>query len=107
VALSADPRDIAALDDLVLRLFPENERLTRWICLARQRVKSQGLPARACRLGPGDRVRFRLAVNDLVARGELRAPVVIARDQYDGGPASWVAVHQGGDTQAIVADGSP
>jgi urocanate hydratase len=106
-ALSGDTRDIAAIDELLLRLFPENQRLTRWISLARKRVKYQGLPARACRLNSDEWDRFFVAVNEMATRGELRAPVVIARDQYDGGRASWVAVCPSGDTQAIVADGSP
>jgi urocanate hydratase len=85
VALSGDPKDIARTDDLVLELFPKDEHLRRWIALARQRVQFQGLPARICWLGQGERARFGLALNDLVARGELSAPIVIGRDHLDTG----------------------
>ncbi len=85
VALSGEAADIAITDDLVLRLFPENETLRRWIQLARRRVKFQGLPARICWLGYGERARFGLALNELVAKGELRAPIVIGRDHLDCG----------------------
>ena len=85
VALSGEASDIALTDDLALRLFPENESLVRWIALARKRVKFQGLPARICWLGYGERARFGLALNELVARGELRAPIVIGRDHLDCG----------------------
>jgi urocanate hydratase len=85
VALSGDPADIARTDQLVLELFPEDEHLTRWIRIARERVQFQGLPARICWLGQGARARFGVALNDLVARGELRAPIVIGRDHLDTG----------------------
>ncbi|MEP6690640.1 MAG: urocanate hydratase [Gemmatimonadaceae bacterium] len=85
VALSGDPRDIHRTDELVLELFPENEHLKRWITLARERVKFQGLPARICWLGQGERARFGVALNDLVAAGELSAPIVIGRDHLDTG----------------------
>jgi urocanate hydratase len=85
VALSGDPADIARTDDLVLQLFPEDEALCRWIRMARQQVHFQGLPARICWLGYGARARFGLALNDLVARGELSAPIVIGRDHLDSG----------------------
>lgn len=85
VALSGDPEDIRTTDELVLRLFPDDEALTRWIRLAGTRVPFQGLPARVCWLGQGERARFGSAINDLVARGELRAPVVIGRDHLDTG----------------------
>ncbi len=85
VALSGEPGDIAATDELALRLFPENESLGRWIQLARKRVKFQGLPARICWLGYGERAEFGLAVNELVARGQIQAPVVIGRDHLDCG----------------------
>jgi urocanate hydratase len=85
VALSGEPRDLARTDRLVLDLFPENEHLRRWIRLARERVAFQGLPARICWLGQGERARFGLALNDLVARGEISAPVVIGRDHLDTG----------------------
>jgi len=85
VALSGDPKDLARTDDLVLELFPENEHLRRWITLARERVAFQGLPARICWLGQGERARFGLALNDLVAKGAIAAPVVIGRDHLDTG----------------------
>ncbi|MEJ7759995.1 MAG: urocanate hydratase [Gemmatimonadaceae bacterium] len=85
VALSGDPADIARTDDLVLDLFPADEHLRRWITLARERISFQGLPARICWLGQGERARFGVAINDLVASGELSAPVVIGRDHLDTG----------------------
>jgi urocanate hydratase len=85
VVLSGDPRDLARTDDLVLELFPDDQHLRRWIAMARARVSFQGLPARICWLGQGERARFGLALNDLVARGELSAPVVIGRDHLDTG----------------------
>jgi urocanate hydratase len=85
VALSGEPSDIYRTDHLVLEMFPENEILTRWIRLAQKRVRFQGLPARICWLGYGERDKFGLALNDLVARGELKAPVVIGRDHLDCG----------------------
>jgi urocanate hydratase len=85
VALSGDPADLHRTDELVLELFPENEQLARWIRLARQRVSFQGLPARICWLGQGERARFGVAMNELVQRGELSAPIVIGRDHLDTG----------------------
>ena len=85
VALSGDPADLHRTDDLVLELFPENEHLKRWITLAREKVHFQGLPARICWLGQGERARFGVALNDLVASGELSAPIVIGRDHLDTG----------------------
>jgi urocanate hydratase len=85
VALSGDPEDIYRTDDLVLELFPEDEHLGRWIEMAREKVQFQGLPARICWLGQGERARFGVAMNDLVARGELSAPIVIGRDHLDTG----------------------
>jgi urocanate hydratase len=85
VALSGDPADIHKTDELVLRLFPENEHLHRWITLARERVQFQGLPARICWLGQGERALFGCALNDMVASGELSAPIVIGRDHLDTG----------------------
>src|SRR5881409_2778700 len=85
VALSGDPKDLARTDRLVLELFPENEHLRRWIALARERVAFQGLPARICWLGQGERARFGCALNDLVKTGELSAPIVIGRDHLDTG----------------------
>jgi urocanate hydratase len=85
VALSGDPKDIARTDDLVLELFPHDEHLKRWITLARERIAFQGLPARICWLGQGERARFGVALNDLVASGEISAPIVIGRDHLDTG----------------------
>ena len=85
VALSGDPKDIARTDELVLQLFPHDEHLRRWITLARERIHFQGLPARICWLGQGDRARFGVALNDLVASGELSAPIAIGRDHLDTG----------------------
>jgi urocanate hydratase len=85
VALSGDARDIYRTDELVLELFPEDQHLRRWITSARDKVQFQGLPARLCWLGQGERARFGVALNDLVARGELRAPIVIGRDHLDTG----------------------
>src|SRR5438876_6619213 len=85
VALSGDPKDLARTDELVLDLFPDDEHLHRWITLARERVHFQGLPARICWLGQGERARFGVGLNDLVARGELSAPIVIGRDHLDTG----------------------
>jgi urocanate hydratase len=85
VALSGDPKDIQRTDDLVLELFPHDAQLVRWITLARERVHFQGLPARICWLGQGERARFGIALNDLVASGEISAPIVIGRDHLDTG----------------------
>jgi urocanate hydratase len=84
-APSGDPRDIARTDQAVLELFPENESLARWIKLAQDRVHFQGLPARICWLGYGERDRAGLAFNELVAAGEISAPIVIGRDHLDCG----------------------
>src|ERR1700685_480197 len=84
-ALSGEPSDIAVTDDLVLELFPENRSLRRWIELARKRIKFQGLPARICWLGYGERARFGLAINELVKKGTIKAPIVIGRDHLDCG----------------------
>ncbi len=84
-ALSGEPSDIYRTDELVLQLFPHDEILSRWIRLAQKRVRFQGLPARICWLGYGERDKFGLALNDLVARGELKAPIVIGRDHLDCG----------------------
>ena len=85
VALSGDAKDLRRTDQLVLELFPENTHLRRWISLAQERVVLQGLPARICWLGQGERARFGVALNDLVGRGELSAPIVIGRDHLDTG----------------------
>ncbi|MGA2004557.1 MAG: urocanate hydratase [Terriglobales bacterium] len=84
-ALSGEPSDIAITDDLVLELFPENHSLRRWIELARKRIKFQGLPARICWLGYGERAQFGLRINDLVKKGTIKAPIVIGRDHLDCG----------------------
>ena len=84
-ALSGDPRDIEATDEAILELFPEDDRLHRWIRMAAERVEFQGLPARICWLGYGERARAGLAFNDLVASGRVRAPIVIGRDHLDAG----------------------
>ena len=85
VALSGEASDIAVTDELVLQLFPENRILGRWIELARKRIKFQGLPARICWLGYGERAQFGLAINELVKKGKIKAPVVIGRDHLDCG----------------------
>ena len=84
-ALSGDPKDIARTDRAVLELFPDNEHLHRWITMAQERVAFQGLPARICWLGYGERDKAGLAFNDLVANGEVSAPIVIGRDHLDCG----------------------
>jgi urocanate hydratase len=83
--LSGDPRDIAAIDAALLELFPEDGVLQRWLELAPERVEFQGLPARICWLGYGDRARAGLAINELVRTGRVKAPVVIGRDHLDAG----------------------
>jgi urocanate hydratase len=85
VALSGDPADIARTDRLALEMFPRNETLARWMKLAQERIHFQGLPARICWLGYGERAEFGAAMNDLVRRGELKAPIVIGRDHLDTG----------------------
>ncbi len=85
VALSGNPADIARTDRLALEMFPHNETLNRWMRLAKDRVHFQGLPARICWLGYGERAEFALAMNDLVRKGELEAPIVIGRDHLDCG----------------------
>jgi urocanate hydratase len=85
VALSGDPQDIARTDKLALEVFPENEILSRWMKLAKERIHFQGLPARICWLGYGERAELGLAMNELVRRGEIKAPIVIGRDHLDTG----------------------
>ena len=85
VALSGDPADIAATDELAAAMFPENESLQRWLRLARERIHFQGLPARICWLGYGERDRFAVGMNRLVAEGKVKAPIVIGRDHLDCG----------------------
>jgi urocanate hydratase len=84
-ALSGDPEDIYRIDEMVLREFKDNASVQRWIPMARERVKFQGLPARICWLGYGERARFGALVNDMVASGEVSAPIVIGRDHLDTG----------------------
>ena len=85
VALSGDPNDIKRTDDLALELFPDDEHLHRWIELAQRKINFQGLPARICWLGQSDRAKFGVAINDLVASGEISAPIAIGRDHLDTG----------------------
>ncbi|MFQ5926837.1 MAG: urocanate hydratase, partial [Terriglobia bacterium] len=85
VALSGEPADIHRTDRLVLELFPHDPVLARWIPLAQKQVKFQGLPARICWLGYGERAEFGRRINELVAKGELKAPIVIGRDHLDTG----------------------
>ncbi|HYJ06426.1 MAG TPA: urocanate hydratase [Chthoniobacterales bacterium] len=85
VALSGDPQDIARTDELALELFPESKTLARWMQLAKERIHFQGLPARICWLGYGERAEFGVAMNELVRRGEIKAPIVIGRDHLDTG----------------------
>jgi len=85
VALSGDPEDIYRTDEAVMELFPEDEHLHRWLKMARQKVPFQGLPARICWLGYGERVKAGLKFNELVARGIVKAPIVIGRDHLDAG----------------------
>jgi urocanate hydratase len=105
-ALSGDPADIALTDELVLDLFSENESLCKWIRMAREKIHFQGLPARICWLGYGERAEFGLRLNDLVARGKLRAPVVMGRDHLDcGSVASPYRETEGmKDTSDAIAD---
>jgi urocanate hydratase len=85
VALSGDPRDIAATDRAVLEEFPDDEALAKWMRLASEQVAFQGLPARICWLGYGERHRLGLRFNEMVKRGEVSAPIVIGRDHLDSG----------------------
>ena len=101
VALSGDPKDIHRTDELVLEMFPEDEHLCRWIRMAHEKVAFQGLPSRICWLGQGARARLGVALNDLVASGELSAPVVIGRDHLDTGSVA----SPGRETEAMK-DGS-
>ncbi len=85
VALSGDPEDIYATDRAILELFPEDEHLPRWMRMAQEQVAFQGLPARICWLGYGERARAGLRFNEMVASGEVKAPIVIGRDHLDSG----------------------
>jgi urocanate hydratase len=105
-ALSGEPADIAVTDNLVLEMFPENESLCRWIHLARERIQFQGLPSRICWLGYGERAAFGLRMNDLVARGKIRAPIVMGRDHLDCGSVAspYRETEAMKDTSDAVAD---
>ncbi|MFC2065184.1 urocanate hydratase, partial [Chloroflexota bacterium] len=85
VALSGDPEDIYRTDEAVMELFPEDDHLRRWLVMAKEQVPFQGLPARICWLGYGERAKAGLKFNEMVARGELNAPIVIGRDHLDAG----------------------
>jgi urocanate hydratase len=85
VALSGDPNDIRRTDDLALELFPDDQTLNRWLRLSRDRIQFQGLPARICWLGYGERAEMGEAINELVRRGDLKAPIAIGRDHLDTG----------------------
>jgi urocanate hydratase len=85
VALSGDEEDIYRTDEVVMQLFPEDDHLKRWLTLAREKIPFQGLPARICWLGYGERVKAGLAFNEMVAKGDLKAPIVIGRDHLDAG----------------------
>ncbi len=85
VALSGDPEDIYATDRAIMELFPEDAHLNRWLKLAREKIEFQGLPARICWLGYGDRMKAGLRFNEMVAKGEVKAPIVIGRDHLDSG----------------------
>ena len=85
MALSGEAADIHRTDDLLTELFPEDKDLLTWIQKARKHIRFQGLPARICWLGLGDRARFALRVNELVGQGEIQAPIVFGRDHLDTG----------------------
>jgi urocanate hydratase len=85
VALSGDPEDIYATDRVIMELFPQDDHLLRWLKMAREQIAFQGLPARICWLGYGERAKAGLKFNDMVASGELKAPIVIGRDHLDSG----------------------
>ena len=117
-ALSGDPEDIYRTDAKVKELIPDNPALHRWLDMAREKIQFQGLPARICWVGLGDRHRLGLAFNEMVASGELKAPIVIGRDALlnCASGATWVSLHHGGGVgmgysqhsgMAIVADGTP
>ncbi len=104
-ALSGDPEDIRTTDKLALEIFPKNETLWRWMKLASEKIHFQGLPARICWLGYGERAEFGLAMNDLIRRGKIGAPVVIGRDHLDAGSVAspyreTEAMHDGSDAIA-------
>jgi urocanate hydratase len=104
--LSGEAADIAVTDDLVLEMFPENEPLCNWIRLARERIRFQGLPARICWLGYGERAAFGLRMNELVKAGKIKAPIVIGRDHLDCGSVAspYRETESMKDTSDAVAD---
>ncbi|WP_335484550.1 urocanate hydratase [Bacillus sp. JJ1773] len=85
VALSGDPEDIYKTDEVILREFADNKHICKWIKMAQEKIQFQGLPARICWLGYGERAKFGKIINDMVARGELKAPIAIGRDHFDSG----------------------
>ena len=104
VALSGDPRDIQATDQAVLELFKDNDRLQKWIRGAQDKISFQGLPARICWLGYGERDRAAAAFNDLVAEGKVAAPIVIGRDHLDCGSVASPVPGDGGDGGRLRRD---
>ncbi|MBU0518314.1 urocanate hydratase [bacterium] len=106
VALSGDPNDIYRTDEEVLKLFPEDKALARWIKLAAEKVEWQGLPARICWLGYGARAKFGVAINELVRTGEIKAPIVIGRDHLDCGSVAspWRETEAMKDGSDAIAD---
>ena len=103
-ALSGDPKDIAATDRAVLDLFPDNDRLQRWIRAAQDKVAFQGLPARICWLGYGERDKAGLRFNEMVASGEVSAPIVIGRDHLDSGSVASPVPRDRGDGRRLRRD---
>jgi urocanate hydratase len=105
-ALSGSPQDIHTTDQLALEMFPKNEVLERWMRLAKDRIHFQGLPARICWLGYGERAEFGLAINDYVRRGKIEAPIVIGRDHLDTGSVAspYRETEAMADTSDAVAD---
>src|SRR5437868_11439135 len=103
VALSGDPEDIRRTDRLALELFPANKTLARWMKLAKERIHFQGLPARICWLGYGERAEFGVAMNELVRHGEVKAPIVIGRDHLDTGSVA----SPFRETEAMLDDSDP
>ncbi|QOR64731.1 urocanate hydratase [Cytobacillus suaedae] len=101
VALSGDPEDIYKTDEVILREFSDNEHLCKWIKMAQEKIQFQGLPARICWLGYGERAKFGKIINDMVASGELKAPIVIGRDHLDSGSVA----SPNRETEAMI-DGS-
>ena len=103
MALAGDPADIYATDEAVKALFPENRPLTRWLEMASERVHFQGLPSRICWLGYGERDKAGLAFNEMVASGDVSAPIVIGRDHLDSG--SVASPYR--ETESMAADPMP